>query len=421
MATETYALAAFVGLTEPVPSAGALTREVIDDAAIPVQLLGVTVGADVRFDFQVALDAGQKTALDALVAAHTGVPAPGGDVTAQGNLVVAQEARNEDGSSIVAARHLQLGQARFVRTDDGTAKMNIDGRALGTPVVVWNGTGGADTGGDWTVDGIGSEGPGAAHAGTNGWNTGLAALNDDTRFDSGADADVAGTYSELTFWMNPQAFPPGAKLKIQWQDAGNSVVGANLNVENYVVNMDLGVWQKVAIPIADFNLTADVAKVRLRYRQEAGQHHWFDDLELIPTGAGPYRFRVEAPDVQTRYHLTMMVLVLSAPSSGWNASAFANIAAGLDAGVLVRQRRKSTGETLWSINSKTNADLFGRFHPQDDITFADGDLLMGFMLKPGQASVVITDDDVLDVVIRDDLSALSACRAYAHYGVEVVA
>ena len=325
-----------------------------------------------------------------------------------------------DGTQIFATRELQLGQAQFLRTDSGTAEMNIDGRATGTPAVMWNGTGIGDTGGDWTVDsGIGSEQAAAMHAGTNGWDTGVAALNDDTRFNQGSDSDVAGTQAELTFWMQPKAFPPGARLKVQWQNLANTVIGADLNINDYVTDMDLDVWQKVSIPIVDFALTADMAKVRFRYRQAAGQHFWFDDVELVPNGGGPYRFRVEAPDAVTRHHLSMMVLVIAAPSSGWNASSFANLA-GLVNGVIIRQRRISTSETLWSINSKNNVDLFGRFHPQDDITFADGDLLMGFMLKPGSASVVITDDDVLDVVIRDDLSTLSEMRAYAHFGTEVV-
>ncbi len=66
-------------------------------------------------------------------------------------------------------------------------------------------------------------------------------------------------------------------------------------------------------------------------------------------------------------------------------------------------------------------ELFGRYHPQDDIEFADGTLLVGFMVKPGKASIAVTDDDVLEFVVRDDLSALSAARAFAHFGTEVEA
>jgi hypothetical protein len=80
----------------------------------------------------------------------------------------------------------------------------------------------------------------------------------------------------------------------------------------------------------------------------------------------------------------------------------------------------STAEVLWSLNSKDNVDLFGRFHPQDDIIFADSVMLIGFMIKPGKASVVVTDDDVLEFVVRDNLSTITQGRAFAHYGVEEV-
>jgi hypothetical protein len=328
--------------------------------------------------------------------------------------------QSDDGTTLFTNPDWTLGQSKFQRVDNGAAKMNVDGRATGTPVVLWNGTGGGDTGSDWTVDaGIGSEQAAAMHSGTNGWDTGVAALNQDTRFSNGADIDVNGLYTELTFWMQPKAFPIGAKLRVQFQNMANDVIGANLNVENYVTNMDLDVWQKVSIPIADFNLTANVAKMRFRYRQAAGQHFWFDDIELVPPGGGPYKFRVEAPTTE-RWHVSMLVLVISGPSAGWDASAFASIAGGLPNGLLLRGRDKALGETLWSLNSKNNVDLFGRFHPQDDITFADGDLLLGFMIKPGKASIVVTDNLVLDFLVRDDLSSLSEMRAYLHYGVEKV-
>lgn len=326
-----------------------------------------------------------------------------------------------DGNRVVALRELQLGQESFVRVDNGSTAMAIDGQSTGAVTVLWNGSGGGgDAGGDWITDGIGAETPGSSHLGAKGWDTGVAALNDDTRFDNGVDIDVAGTYAELTFWVQPKAFPAGAKLRVQWQDSTNTVVGANLNVSNYVANMDLDVWQKVSIPIDDFNLTAVVSKIRFRYRQAGGQQFWFDDVELLTPGGGPYRFRVEAPDAQLRYHLSMMVLVVSAPSTGWDSSAFANVTGGLDKGLIVRQRKKSTGEVLWALNSRNNVDLFGRFHPQDDITFASGEMLVGFMIKPGKASVILTEDDVLEVVVRDDLSAITEMRAYAHFGTELL-
>ena len=95
-----------------------------------------------------------------------------------------------------------------------------------------------------------------------------------------------------------------------------------------------------------------------------------------------------------------------------------DVAAGLLRGVICRHRKKSTSEVLWKFVSKNNLQLFGQFHPQDAFTFADSEMLVGFMVKPGKASVIITDDDVLEFVVRDDLSSIGEMRAYCHYGVE---
>jgi len=326
-----------------------------------------------------------------------------------------------DGTRISAGHQLVLGQQSFLRTDNGTAQLNIDGVAAGSPVVLWNGTGAGDSGADWTASGTGSETAGSMHAGTNGWDSGVTAQNDVTTFDNGSLLDVDGTYDELQFWLQPKAFPTTSRLRVGFLDASNNLVGNWRRVENYTTDMDLDAWQQVSLPIADFALTADVQKLRFQYRITAGQHHYFDDIELVASaGGGPYRFQVAAPDAQTLYHMSMMVLVVSAPSAGWDPTAFANITDGLGKGLLVRQRRISDGEVLWKLNSKDNVDLFGRFHPQDDITFANGDLLVGFMIKPGKASVVITDDEVLEFVVRDDLTSLTSARAYVHYGTEVI-
>jgi hypothetical protein len=325
-----------------------------------------------------------------------------------------------DGTLRVSKQELVLGQKAFVSTDDGTEALNIDGSPAGAPVNVWNGTGASDTGADWASSGTGSEQAAAdAGDGTNGWDTGVTAQNDVWAFDNGSLVDVDGTYGVLQFMLNPQAFPATSRFRVAFLDASNNVIGAWQRIDQIVTNMDLDVWQQVAIPIPDFALTADVQKIRFQARTTSGQRYYIDDIKLIPSGSGgPYRFRVQAPDADTRYHVSMIVVVLSGASSGWNNNTFANIPA-LDNGLILRQRRVSLGETLWRLNSKDNIDLFGRFHPQDDIEFADGTLLVGFMIKPGLASVIITNDDVLEITVRDDLSGLAGARAYVHYGVEV--
>ena len=332
---------------------------------------------------------------------------------------------NPDRSLVTADRELALGREPFVRTDDGTELMNIDGRAAGAAVVMWNGTGAGDTGADWAISStgtaVGVESAPSMKTGTNGWDTTVLSQNDKTVFDNGSMIDINGTYSTIEFWMQPKAYPAGSKFRIRWVDDLNAVVGNQVLITDYTANMDLNVWQRVSIPIADFNLTGNVQKLQFRYRVQAEQHFWFDDFDLISAaGGGPYRFRFIAPDANTVYHLSMAVLLISAPESGWNRDAFANIVAGLSRGLIMRHRRKSDGEVLWKFTTKTNLQLFGHYHPQESFLFADGDLLVGFMVKPGRANVRVTDDECLEFVVRDDLRTIGEMRAYCHFGVEVI-
>ena len=328
---------------------------------------------------------------------------------------------NRDQSLVIAERELVLGVEPFVRTDDGSELLNVNGVAVGAPVVLWNGTGVSDTGTDWTHSGIGTEQAAANHSGTNGLDTGVAALNDETVFDNGSMIDVATLYDQVDIWVNPQAFPAGSRLQVRWQDDLGANLGNQLRIDQYAPNMDTGVWQKISIPIVDFGLTGNAQKLRIRYGNTAGQHYFFDDIDLISAAAGgPYRFRIEAPDANTVYHLSMAVLMITAPDAGWTSTAFADIVGGLSQGIIMRHRRKSTGDVLWKFVTKNNQQLFGQYHPQESFVFADSKLLVGFMVKPGKAHVAITDDDVLEFVVRDDLSTIPEIRAYCHFGMEVI-
>jgi hypothetical protein len=330
--------------------------------------------------------------------------------------------KSPDGSLTTAKQDLTLGNASLKRVDNGTEDMAINGLPAGASLIVWNGTGVGDVGGDWTATNQGSESPSAdAGGGTNGWDSGAAAPNSYTEWDNGALLDVAGTYSTLDFMLQPKIYPNNGTLQIQWRNNLGTVIGATLLIENYVTNMDLDVWQQVSIPIADFNLGADVQRLRLVYKTGNPQQHYVDDIELKAAGGGggPFTFRVQAP-VGECWHASMLVVLFTAPEAGWLSDAFANITGGLANGLLLRQFKLSTSETIWQLNSKDNVDLFGRYHPQESFVFADNNLLVGFMVKPGKnSSVVVTDDEVLEFVVRDDLSLITSARAFYHYGIEI--
>ncbi len=320
----------------------------------------------------------------------------------------------------VLIKQFKLGISPFKRKDDGSESMNIDGDPTGTPVVVWNGTGAGDTGGDWTHEASGTETAGSMRSGTNGLDTGVQALSDKTRFDNGADLDINGIYTTLRFWMNPQAFPVGAKLKVKWRNLATTVIGTNLNVANYVSDFDTGVWQQVDIPIEDFLLTGDVSEIVLTYANAAGQHFYFDDFELIPPGGGPYKFRIQPPAGEN-WHIEEIKLVIAAGSTGWDSSAFGNITGGLTSGLLLKHLDPSaTPETIvhWKSNTKSNVELWGRYCQEADVSFSNPERLFVFTVQPSLASVLVTPSEVIDFVVRDDLSSLANLRAFAHYGIE---
>ena len=324
--------------------------------------------------------------------------------------------KDTSGNPISSSPLWTLGRDSFKRYDNSTEQMNIDGRALGTPVDVWDGDSTY-----WTESGDGSKTTGSAHSGTYGWDTGVAAVNDDVKFDNGSMIDVDGTYAELRFWIQPKAFPLNSRPKIGWMNSTNNVIGNRVRIDDYTENMDLDVWQQIAIPISDFALESNnVQKLQLRWMNVADQQYWIDDIELIPTGSGPYRFEFEAPDADTIYHVSMIVLQVIGNTTGWASTAFGVIPGGIENGLILRHKRKSDSEVLWKFVSKDNMSLFGLFHPQDDVVFADSKMLVGFMVKPSKASIKVTNNDILQFVVRDDLTDIDSMRAYVHYGVEVI-
>jgi hypothetical protein len=118
------------------------------------------------------------------------------------------------------------------------------------------------------------------------------------------------------------------------------------------------------------------------------------------------------------HHVARITLLLASGVDGWNSSAFADIAGGLELGLILRQGKLSTQEVVWSVTMKNNMDLFGQMVPADPVTFADDEMMMVFNIQPNLASIVIGEDDGLEFVVRDDLTTLTNMRAFLQYGVE---
>jgi hypothetical protein len=114
-----------------------------------------------------------------------------------------------------------------------------------------------------------------------------------------------------------------------------------------------------------------------------------------------------------------MTLILVAPDTGWNSNAFANIAGGLASGLTLRHRDLALSDNSWRIVCKQNTELFGNFDPVVDTAYNDGTRQISFVLRPDPATVVITANDVLEFVVKDDLTGLTNLRAFAEVGVVV--
>jgi len=308
-----------------------------------------------------------------------------------------------------------LGKAKFLRVDNGSELLNVNGLAPGGTTTVWNGEATY-----WTLEAQGTKETYAAKTGTYGLDSGVRTVGQETRFDYGSNQDIDGSYQTVQFWMQPKAYPSGSNLKILWRTSGGSNPGVVLEVADYVPNMDLDVWQHVSIPISDFALGNDVAKLVLIYATKGGQQFYFDDFELIAAGAGgPYTFRAEAPAGET-WHVDLLNLLICSGSSGWNSDAFASIAGGLDQGLILRKKILSTAEVPWSFTFKNNIELFGQLVPSYDFAFADNEQMVNLSVKPELADLAVTDDEVLELIVRDNLSTISHMRAFIHYGREVL-
>lgn len=325
----------------------------------------------------------------------------------------------EDGTRIVASPQWAFGQKSLSRIDNGTVAMNVNGEFTGTKTVLWNGTGENDTGGDWTHSGEGSENTSAKKTGTNGLNTTITDEDDESIFDNGSMVDVAGTYTALQFWIRAKVYPVGSDPTIFWRNSSNAQVGDKLHLNDYVEDFDDD-WQLISLPITDFDLGANVQKLVFKFEGVGGQRYYLDDIELYQAGGGPYTFQVAAP-AGLVYHVKELVLTIVEENGSWAAGDFTGITGGLETGLLLRHRRLSTAEVLWKINLKTNINLFGRLDVRNDVEYSTVTHGFKLVLVPDPAVLTVTDDAVLEVLVRDDLTSINGLRSFIQFGQEEAA
>ena len=192
-------------------------------------------------------------------------------------------------SDCESAAKFELASVGFTEASDSLV-ITIDGYDFmrfsyshNSSSIIWNGTGVDDSYGDWTHSDYGTETANAMYSGTNGLDTGERGNNEKTTFTAISVVDIDGYYdSTISFWMNPQLKEASTSPKVCWYNTVTQV-GTELDIENYVENFDIGVWQKVTIPVEDFNLSGVVDNFRFNYYNTVGpkrQRYYFDDIEL---------------------------------------------------------------------------------------------------------------------------------------------
>jgi hypothetical protein len=296
----------------------------------------------------------------------------------------------------------------FADPTTGAESMKVDGSVDNLDEAVWDGESSF-----WADPTIGTKTAGAARTGSFGWDSGATSQNDEVKFTRSTPFQPSS--DSIEGWINLQALPASVVIQGRWELA-NSAKGNGIDLMDYLSSQDLGVWQHWSIPIADFNLPAEnVDEFRFRTLNAAGADYYLDDIRLV-SGNGNKTFRMAAVGVG-EWLLEAVTLILVAADTGWNSNAFCNIAGGLAGGLQLRHRDLAGGVNFWKLVATKNIELFGQFDPVVDTSYNDSTRQVSFVLRPGNASVLVTANDVLEFLVKDDLTSLVNARAFAHVGI----
>jgi len=150
---------------------------------------------------------------------------------------------------------------------------------------IWNGTGALDIGTDWNHSGDGVEADYAMYNGTNGLD---ADLSNGDKFKFGKTDYISvdiQNYDYLTMMLNVRSWQANKSIKIKLSKTGGNP-GDTLNLENYVDTVNTNDWQKVFIPLSDFNIPASALPGHpiyadyLQFSSKGNIHFYLDDVKF---------------------------------------------------------------------------------------------------------------------------------------------
>lgn len=168
-------------------------------------------------------------------------------------------------------------------------------------VIVWNGTGVDDTGGDWTHSGHSSEESYAKYSGTNGLDANLQ-TNYKVQFHKSVEENIVD-YDLLTMYLKVLSWDTDERIKLEFYRNGGTVYYVYL--DDYANIETINEWQKVFIPLNDFGFVPEDAPGnpiytdRLILTSTGNIHMYMDNIELA-VGQVVYRtLTVGTPVIET--------------------------------------------------------------------------------------------------------------------------
>lgn len=141
-------------------------------------------------------------------------------------------------------------------------------------LIIWNGTGPDDKGGDWTHTGYGVEAAYAKYEGTNGLDATGFSAGQKIRFKNSIEENV-DEYDLLSMYINLKEWQSDKDIEIYFED------GRRLNLSTYFNNFNRNEWQRVLIPLEDFGLSAPINLKKLVLKSKGNHGFYLDNVEFV--------------------------------------------------------------------------------------------------------------------------------------------
>lgn len=144
-------------------------------------------------------------------------------------------------------------------------------------LVIWNGTGFDDVGGDWAHVGYGLERTYAKYSGTYGLDATDFSYGKKIMFNNPHNYNF-DQFDLLSFYINVKTWQHGRDVAIYFN------AGVSVNLSAYIDLSKIDIWQRVLISFADLGLVRPIEVKRLTFESKGNIGFYLDDV-LVTVGA----------------------------------------------------------------------------------------------------------------------------------------